>query len=191
VSTNRTKNEYESNRCAGLHEFVCRRVIGSGSSGDGHQRTSARRPALLRRTHLVHGPFCFKRKEAVPQGVRRLAAERIEAALDSLKDYRSAESVRGVRKDIKRVRAVLRLARERIPKKAYRRQTEWLREAADRLAPTRDAYVKGAALRNLREHFHDQLGHAAFRQLRKQMEGDLVQADAGGRRSVGSSTGNA
>jgi CHAD domain-containing protein len=121
--------------------------------------------------------FCFKRKEAVPQGVRRLAAERIEAALDSLKDYRSAESVHGVRKDIKRVRAVLRLARERIPKKAYRRQTELLRKAADRLAPTRDAYVKGAALRDLRAHFQGQLGRGAFRELRKQMEGDLAQAE--------------
>jgi CHAD domain-containing protein len=121
--------------------------------------------------------FCFRRKEAVPKAVRRLAAERIRAALESLKDYRRAESVHGVRKDIKKVRAVLRLARGRIPKKAYRRQTQLLRKAADQLAPTRDAFVKGAALKNLSDHFHDQLGGLALRRLRKQFEGDLAHAE--------------
>jgi CHAD domain-containing protein len=129
--------------------------------------------------------FCFKRKEAVPKGVRRLAEERIKAALASLQDCRRAEAVHGVRKDIKKARAVLRLARERMPKKAYRRQTELLREAAERLAPTRDAYVKGAALRNLKEHFQGQLGRRAFRQLRAQMEGDLALAEKRFARSKG------
>jgi CHAD domain-containing protein len=121
--------------------------------------------------------FRFKRKEPVPKGVRRLATERIKAALESLKDFRRAEAVHGVRKDIKKVRAVLRLARYRIPKKAYRRQTDLLRKAADRLAPTRDAYVRGAALRKLHKHFHAQLGHGAIRKLRKEMEGDLADAE--------------
>jgi CHAD domain-containing protein len=119
--------------------------------------------------------FCFKRKEAVPKGVRRLAAERIEAALESLKDYRRPGAIHGVRKDIKKVRAVLRLAKERIPKKVYRRQNKVLRKAAQRLAPTRDAYVKGAALRSLSEHSNGQLAGKVFRQLQKQMEIDLAQ----------------
>jgi CHAD domain-containing protein len=122
-------------------------------------------------------PFCFKRRETVPKAVRRLAAERIEAALKSLREYRRARAIHGVRKDIKKVRAVLRLARERIPKKAYRRQNDRLREAAECLAPTRDAYVKGAALKKLREHFQGEFDRNTFRGVRKQMEGDLVHAE--------------
>jgi len=121
--------------------------------------------------------FCFKRKEKVPNGVKRLATERIDAALEGLKDCRRAEAVHGVRKDIKKVRAVLRLARERISRKAYRRQTELLRRAADRLAPTRDAYVKGAALDELSRDLQDQIGRGALRKLRRRLEGDLVQAE--------------
>jgi CHAD domain-containing protein len=121
--------------------------------------------------------FCFRRKEAVPKGLRRLAAERIEAALEALKDCGSARSVHSVRKDIKKVRAVLRLARERIPRKSYRRPTELLRKAANRLAPTRDAYVKKAALSNLNDLFRDQLGRGVYRQLRRQMQADLAKAE--------------
>ena len=121
--------------------------------------------------------FCFKRKESVPKGVKRLAVERIDAALGSLKDHPGADAVHGVRKDIKKVRAVLRLARERIPKTAYRRQTELLRKAADQLAPTRDAYVKGAALRNLSKHFRGHLYRGDLRPLRKHFDGDLAQAE--------------
>ena len=121
--------------------------------------------------------FCFKRKEAVPEGVRRLAVERIEAALESLKDCRGPEAVHGVRKDIKKVRAVLRLARERMPGKAYRQQTKLLRKAAERLAPTRDAYVKGEALKSLRGHLNGHAGRGAIRRLRKQMKSSLAQAE--------------
>src|SRR5690242_1783369 len=99
--------------------------------------------------------FRFRRKESVPKGLRRVAEERIESALSLLKDHHRPESVHAVRKDIKKVRAVLRLVRARIPSKAYRRQTDLLRKAADRLAGPRDAYVKGAALRNLSKHLQN------------------------------------
>jgi CHAD domain len=78
--------------------------------------------------------FCFKRKEGVRKGVKRLAKSRISAALGSLKDHRDAEAVHGVRKDIKKIRAVLRLARERLSQKKYRRQNKLLRKAAGELA---------------------------------------------------------
>jgi CHAD domain-containing protein len=121
--------------------------------------------------------FCFKRNESVPSGLKRLAEERVEAALGLLRHHRRPEAVHGVRKDIKKIRAVLRLARERIPKKSYRRQTKLLRKAADRLAGTRDAYVKGTALRRLRSRFQDQLDGRALRPLREQLDTDLAHAE--------------
>jgi CHAD domain-containing protein len=120
--------------------------------------------------------FCFKRKEPVRKGIRRLATERIESALDCLKDVRRAEAVHEVRKDIKKVRAILKLARPDMPKKDYRHQTEILRKAASELAATRDAYVKGSAFEHLSDHFDGQLRPRRVRQLRKAFAGDLAKA---------------
>src|SRR5690349_17882547 len=118
--------------------------------------------------------FCFKRNESVPTGMKRLASERIEAALQSLKDGPKLKSVHAVRKDIKQARAVLRLARKRIPKKIYRRNNQLLRKAADQLAPTRDAYVKRAALQELGEQFH--LRDGVLLAIREQLQSELTRA---------------
>ena len=53
--------------------------------------------------------YRFKKKESVAKAVKRLGRERIEHALECLKDANRAEAVHGVRKDIKKTRAVLRL----------------------------------------------------------------------------------
>jgi CHAD domain-containing protein len=79
------------------------------------------------------------------------------------------------------------LARKRISKNAYHRQTELLRKAADRLAPTRDADVKGAALEELSRDVQDQLGRGALRKLRQRLEGDLVRAEKRFERKKGAS----
>src|SRR5690349_14932956 len=118
--------------------------------------------------------FCFKRKEPVRKGIRRLATERIESALECLKELRLAEAVHEVRKDIKKVRSILKLARTDMPRKAYRRQTEFLRKAAGELAATRDAYVKGSAFEHLSEHFDGHLRPRMLRQLRNAFAGDLA-----------------
>jgi CHAD domain len=92
--------------------------------------------------------FCFKRKESVAKAVRRLGCERIENARECLKDYRHAEAINCARKDIKKMRAVLRMVRTSIARKEFRRCTKLLREAASHLAATRDAYVKANALKS-------------------------------------------
>jgi len=93
--------------------------------------------------------YCFKRRESVSKAVQRLSRERIEHALGCLKDPDRAEAVHCARKDIKKVRAVLRLVRTRISKKEFRRVTGILRDAATHLAAPRDAYVKAQTLRKL------------------------------------------
>src|SRR5687767_9950738 len=110
--------------------------------------------------------FCFKRKESVSKGIQRVGRERIANALECLKDCRRAEAIHCARKDIKKVRAALRLVRAQISKKAFRRQIRLMRQAASLLAAPRDSFVKVKTLRNLTRHFKGQLAPGALRHVR-------------------------
>src|SRR5262245_24334130 len=113
--------------------------------------------------------FCFKKRESVAKAVPRLTRERIEHGLECLKECERAEAIHCARKDIKKVRAVFRLVRTEIPKKAFCRITDLLREAADQLAAPRDAYVKLRTLRNLARHFKGQLAPGALHYTRAEL----------------------
>src|SRR5688500_9033677 len=113
--------------------------------------------------------FCFKRKEPVSKAVRRLGRERIEHALECLKHSARAEAIHCARKDIKKVRAVARLVRPRIAKKKFCGLAEPLREAANDLAGSRDAYIKVQTLRGLTRHFKGQLAPGALRHVRGEL----------------------
>lgn len=109
--------------------------------------------------------YRFKREESTSKAVRRLGRERIEHALECLQES-GTEAIHCARKDIKKVRAVVRLVRTQIRKKEFRRLTERLREAATQLAASRDAYIKAQTLRNLAGHFKGQLAPGALRHVR-------------------------
>src|SRR5262245_37712007 len=117
--------------------------------------------------------FCFKRKEAVAKGVRRLARSRVENALECLNDCHQPEAIHCVRKEIKKARAVLRLVRTRIGKKAYCCRADLLREAANHLAAARDAYVNARALKDLTAYFRGQLASGALRHARAALQNAL------------------
>jgi CHAD domain-containing protein len=95
--------------------------------------------------------------EELAAGLTRIAAGRAEAALERLRESSagegdSAEAVHGARKDMKKLRTVLRLLRDGLGKKRYRRANSRFRDAAGALSDTRDAEVKLATLEGLREH---------------------------------------
>jgi CHAD domain-containing protein len=113
--------------------------------------------------------FCFKRRESVADAIGRLGCERIESALECLKDCTRAEAIHCARKDIKKTRAVLRMARSGIARKDFRRSTRLLRDAAGYLAPPRDAYIKAKTLANLAGHFKGQLAPGALRHVRARL----------------------
>lgn len=106
--------------------------------------------------------YRFKRKESVSKAVRRLGRERIEHALGCLKDCERTEAIHSTRKDIKKVRAVLRLVRTRIAKKEFGRLAGMLREAAAHLMASRDAFIKTQTLRDVAGHFKKQLTPGAL-----------------------------
>ena len=94
-------------------------------------------------------PFHFKKSESPAKAVRRVCRERIGAALDGLRKPRHPAAVHGVRKEIKKLRALFRLVRGEIGRGAYRKGAKALREAAGSLTAPRDARVMLKAFEKL------------------------------------------
>src|SRR6267142_3103254 len=93
--------------------------------------------------------FHFKKTESPAKGVRRLCRERIRVARSYLRASGHPVAVHGVRREIKKLRALLRLVRGEIGTSAYRKCTKALRAAAACLAATRDARVMLRALETI------------------------------------------
>jgi CYTH domain-containing protein/CHAD domain-containing protein len=91
--------------------------------------------------------------EDAAAGVRRVIVARLEKAADRLREPLDgdalAEAIHGARKDLKKARAALRLVREDLGEKAFRRENRALRDAARLLSASRDAEVKLATLARL------------------------------------------
>jgi CHAD domain-containing protein len=102
-------------------------------------------------------PFRFKRKESVTKAARRLCCERLDDALELLQRGDRDEAVHDVRREIKKLRAILRLVRPGIGETAYDKATKTLREAANRLDTMRDAQVRLTALEELARRSNGQI----------------------------------
>jgi CHAD domain-containing protein len=111
-------------------------------------------------------PFRFKRKESVKKAVRRLWCERLNDALDFVEKGGKFVAVHDVRKEIKKMRAILRLVRAEIGKDVYGEHTTALRGAANRLTALRDAKVKLGAFDDLVKSFKRKLPPQPFPQIK-------------------------
>src|SRR4051794_28598586 len=109
--------------------------------------------------------FCFKRKESIGKAIPRLACERIDRAIECLKDCARPEAVHSARKEMKKAMAVLQLARAGIPRKKFRRIAKRLKKAASCLSAARDAAVVAKTLRDLARRSKGQLESMAIREL--------------------------
>ncbi len=97
------------------------------------------------------------RDEELAAGLTRVAAGRAEKALERLRqssagETETADAVHGARKDMKKMRTVLRLLRDELGAKRYKRENARFRDAARALSETRDAEVKLETLDALAEH---------------------------------------
>jgi hypothetical protein len=100
--------------------------------------------------------FHLKADESVSKGIRRIARKEIEKAQQELADPRETsteEVVHGARKRFKRVRAVVRLVREGLGERRYRRENACFRDAARPLSEVRDAHALVQTLDRLAEHY--------------------------------------
>lgn len=108
--------------------------------------------------------YRLKRKEEVGAGLRRVAAGRaakIAERLDGVSDADLAAAVHGTRKDIKKIRAVLRLSRGRLGRELFAAENRRYRDAGRLLSGSRDAEVKLQTLAGLEERFGRELPSAS------------------------------
>jgi CHAD domain-containing protein len=126
--------------------------------------------------------YRFRAEEPLPEGVARIARGRIDHAIEELtgeSDSTPEEAVHNARKDIKKLRALLRLVRGELGADAYGRENDAFRTAAAQLAGTRDADVLVATLDGL------ELDDAVAGSLRRALEAQRLQTSVGGRGQAG------
>lgn len=114
--------------------------------------------------------FAFKRDESLPHAVRQIARRQVKRTIDGLtaKGHRaSATAIHDARKRLKRLRALLRLAREGLSSKARRRENATFRDAGRALSAARDATILVAALDALLKHEQVPRQHRSFQPLRR------------------------
>jgi CHAD domain-containing protein len=104
--------------------------------------------------------YRLKSEEGVAEGLRRIASGRAEEAVERLAgadDESPATAIHGARKDLKKLRAVLRLLRRELGRDTFRAENRAYREAGRLLSRSRDAEVKLTTLRALRDRAGDEL----------------------------------
>ncbi len=94
-------------------------------------------------------PFRFKKSESPAKAVRRVCRERIGVARGRLRKGVRSAAFHDVRREIKKLRAIFRLARGEGKPGKYRKSVKALREAAGYLAAPRDARVRLKAFEKL------------------------------------------
>jgi CHAD domain-containing protein len=117
--------------------------------------------------------FRLRSKESVPRGIRRIARGRIDRALEELAgrtDHDPAEAVHEARKDLKKLRAVLRLTRDGIGNDIYRPENRRYRDAGRHLSSARDAQVMVDTLDSICERYDDELPADGLAELRQMLD---------------------
>jgi CHAD domain-containing protein len=147
----------------------------------------AGKAALERLREDGDGPsraYRLRSKEKPKQGIRRIARGRAEDALEQLE--RGGEgAVHEARKDLKKLRSLLRLVRHDIGDRFYRGENMRFRDAGRRLSSARDAEVKLETLDALQERFPEEIDEDAVKGFRSVLKeervaaADAVQADTG------------
>ncbi len=124
---------------------------------------------------MVDRSYRLRGDEPPAAGMRRIAEGRAERAAERLRragEEEMAAAVHGARKDLKKLRAVLRLVREQLGAKTFRLENRRYRDAGRLLSASRDAEVKLQTLRALREHAGGELAPAAVASWERMLEAD-------------------
>jgi CHAD domain-containing protein len=154
--------------------------IAAGTVAGAGAAVAAAKAALDRRNghDADDGPsrkYRLKRKEKPAQGVRRIAQGRADHALQQLRqesDDDTAAAVHEARKDLKKLRSVLRLVRDELGEDVYRRENVRFRDAGRQLAGARDAEVKLETLQSLAARFDGRLSEDGLAPFAKALEED-------------------
>jgi CHAD domain-containing protein len=128
--------------------------------------------------------YRLRRKESPIAGIRRVAVGRADDALEQLREgiERNPDApVHEARKDLKKLRSVLRLVRHDVGDDLYRRENMRFRDAARALSGARDAQVKLETLAALRERLDERFAEDELALLTHALEAERKRlADPGG-----------
>src|SRR5690242_1665953 len=98
--------------------------------------------------------YKLKEGEKLPHAIRRIAKRQVDRITEELAERRPeclGQAIHGARKDLKKVRAELRLVRDRLGGKIYKREGRSFRDVADALRQPRDAEALIKAVDELRK----------------------------------------
>jgi CHAD domain-containing protein len=118
--------------------------VAAGAVGAAAVAAGAAVGAKVARGRGVSRAYRVKPEESLPEGLRRAALGRVDHALDELRgkaDHGPDEAVHEARKDMKKLRAVLRLVRDELGDELYRSENVTFRDTARALSGVRDAQV--------------------------------------------------
>src|SRR5215207_3659408 len=128
--------------------------------------------------------YRLRRKESPIAAIQRVAEGRADDALDQLQDGMERNpdaAVHEARKDLKKLRSVLRLVRHDVGDDLYRRENVRFRDAGRALSGARDAQVKLDTLAALRERFDERFAGDELALLAHALEAERERiADPGG-----------
>jgi CHAD domain-containing protein len=128
--------------------------------------------AARRRTRFRLAP-----DEGAADGLRRIARGQIELASDRLESGDDvAEAVHEARKSLKRLRAVVRLARDPLGDELYRSENHAYRDTGRELSAARDAEVLRDTLDDLIRRYRKELGDEPFAVFREALDADAKAA---------------
>jgi CHAD domain-containing protein len=118
----------------------------------------------------------------VAGSVRRCAREQLAGAAERLEraDEDPVKAVHEARKHLKKTRALLRLVRPALGRRAYRRENDALRDVGLALSGTRDADVRVATAQQLAEHAAGRLPADVLHALREALAAEAAEGRAGG-----------
>jgi CHAD domain-containing protein len=117
--------------------------------------------------------------EGASEGIRRVARGQLELASNRLTHSgrkEMGEAVHEARKSLKRLRAVVRLARRPLGDDVYRQENRTFRDAGRELSDVRDAQVIRETLDELTARYGDELPKGAFRGLRDALDAEAQAA---------------
>lgn len=119
--------------------------------------------------------FRLKPNEFLSTGIKRIAKEQIAKAIAELSNTDELgidEAVHQARKRLKKIRAVIRLVRDRLGSEVYQQENACFRDLGRKLAILRDSKVQIATVDNLTSHFADTIAPDTFRNLRQELRVD-------------------
>jgi CHAD domain-containing protein len=126
--------------------------------------------------------YKFKSGETVTDGVRRIAREQLDIALELANTSDDLDlAVHDIRVAFKKLRGLLRLIRQELGADLFQTENTWYRDSNRRLSAVRDSAALTEALDKLQTRFAEQLADDAFaapRYLLSQLPDQTVEKTA-------------